>query len=153
MVATFHIEPESNNITKLNNLLNNKTKKIMYVVHRPGCPACDSFMPNWHNFEENMKKKNNEDIVLAKINVNVLALVDLKDKHNIMGVPHIVLQNGNNLTEYTGNRHPKDLENWLFTNYVSKMGGKKRKVKKTKHQKKKSLKNNKRKKTIKKNKK
>lgn len=126
MVVTFQIEPESDNVAKLNNLLNNKSKKVMYVVHRPGCPACDAFMPNWHQFEENMKKKALKDIVLAKINVSVLTMVDLKDKQHIRGVPHVVMQNGNRLEEYMGNRDPQDLEKWLLRSYARKMvGGKK----------------------------
>lgn len=130
MVATFHIEPESDNVTKLNNLLNNKSKKVMYVVHRPGCPACDAFMPNWHQFEEKMKKKALKDIVLAKINVSVLAMVDLKDKNNILGVPHVVIQNGNKLEEYMGNREPQDMENWLLRSYANKIVGGKKTMKK-----------------------
>jgi thiol-disulfide isomerase/thioredoxin len=132
MVATFHIEPDSDNVAKLNNLLNNKSKKVMYVVHRPGCPACDAFMPNWHQFEDNMKKKALKDVVLAKINVSGLTMVDLKDKHNIMGVPHVVMQNGNKLEEYMGNRDPQDLENWLLRSYTKKMMGGKKTIKKHK---------------------
>jgi thiol-disulfide isomerase/thioredoxin len=128
MVHTFDFEPESENkdVDLFNRLLNDKTKQVLYVVHRPGCPACDAFIPKWNAFNENMKSKG-ENIVLAKINVNLLGVMDLKDKHNIRGVPHIMLQKDDKLKEYDGTRDPEDLEKWLFQSLSAKSGGNSRK--------------------------
>lgn len=146
-IYEFDSHQQNNEVKQFNKLLKDDDKKIMYVVHRPGCPACDAFIPKWDQFKTNMSNKGiNNDIVLAKINVSILAAVDLKDKHNINGVPHIMLQNGNVLNEYTGNRDPEDLEKWLLETFYKKIGGKKhkgkskRKLKKSQTKKKWSLK-------------
>lgn len=132
MVHIYEIEPSSKkeDIDLLNLKLNNKSNKIMYVVHKPGCPACDAFIPNWNKFQNKMKHNNKNDIVLAKINIYAMASIDLKDKHHINGVPHIVMQNGNTIHPYHGNRLPEDLEKWLSNNTIKLHGGKKTKKRK-----------------------
>ena len=116
MVLIYEIDPSSTekDINLLNSNLNDSSKKIIYVVHRPGCPACDAFMPNWNTFKNNIKQHYNDNIVLAEINVSVLALINLKDKNKITGVPHIMLQKGKYLEPYRGTRLPQDLEKWLL---------------------------------------
>lgn len=139
MVLIYEIDPSSTekDINLLNSNLNDSSKKIIYVVHRPGCPACDAFMPNWNTFKNNIKQNYNDNIVLAKINVSVVALINLKDKNKIKGVPHIMLQKGKYLEPYTGNRLPQDLEKWLLSNTTKLYGGKKskRRISKKSHRK------------------
>ena len=111
-----------NTIDTFNSELNDGGKKIAYVVHRPGCPACDAFIPKWNKFQNNMKNSSKlKDVILAKINVEVLALINIKNKNNIMGVPHIMMQHGNTMNEYNGNREPEDLKRWLLHNYGKKV--------------------------------
>ena len=66
-----------------------------------------------------------------------MAYLDLKDKNNISGVPHIMLQNKNKLIPYGGNRMPNDLEKWLLANTTKLYGGKKskRRISKKSHRK------------------
>lgn len=132
MVRVYDIEEGSSDISNLNEMLSDSKKKIMYVVHKPGCPACNSFIPQWNIFKENMRSKNVplSNIVLAKINVNVLELINLKDKNNIVGVPHISLQNKNKIKNYHGTRTPEDLEQWIMNNHIIG-GGRKKTRKKT----------------------
>ena len=142
MVAIFDINPSnaSSYIKELNNILNNESKNIMYVVHKPGCPACESFMPKWTKFSSNLQNKPNNHIVLASIHVHLLSSLDLRNKEDIYGVPHIMLQSKNKLTEYHGNREPEDLEMWLLSTLSeNKIGGsmKRKRTKKSMTQKRK----------------
>tara|TARA_B100001063_G_C16624352_1_gene482372 strand:+ start:321 stop:833 length:513 start_codon:yes stop_codon:yes gene_type:complete len=127
MVVIYDLKHGSEEIDNFNSLLNKNSNKIAYVVHKPGCPACNAFIPNWNIFQENMlMKKNIPNVIIARINVDVLNLVDLKDKNTIFGVPHVSLQNKNKIVKYNGNRTPEDLEKWFFKSNM--IGGNKRKT-------------------------
>tara|TARA_X000000950_G_scaffold241808_1_gene295713 strand:- start:42 stop:542 length:501 start_codon:yes stop_codon:yes gene_type:complete len=130
MVVIYDLKHGSEEIGNFNSLLNNNNNKIAYVVHKPGCPACNAFIPNWNIFQKNMMKKNISNIIIARINVDVLNLVDLKDKNTIFGVPHISLQNKNKIIKYNGDRTPEDLEKWFLKSNM--IGGNKRKTVKRK---------------------
>lgn len=124
MVLIYDVHPEkTSEIDVLNNAFRTR-KNVMCVVHRPGCPACEQFIPNWDTFATNMKKKK-EDVVLAKIHVKTLPMVDLPEKEFIQGVPHIVLHGNHKNHEYMGNRTPQDLEKWLRAHTMVLSGGKK----------------------------
>lgn len=121
--------PNLNKVQELNAHLDNDM--VFYVVYRPGCPACDGFMPNWNIFTEQMKNVSMSGVVLAKINENSLDNVNIKGKEYIQGVPHIMLQNKETTIEYDGNREPDNLSAFLKQHTTSgQTGGSKRKIKK-----------------------
>lgn len=128
MTVIYDLKHGSPEVEHFNSLLNKNNNKIAYVVHKPGCPACNAFIPNWNIFQENMMmKKNMSNVIIARINVDVLNLVDLKDKNTIFGVPHVSLQNKNKIVKYNGNRTPEDLEKWFLKSNM--IGGKKKTIK------------------------
>jgi hypothetical protein len=133
MVVIYDLKQGSLEIDDFNYLLKDNNRKVAYVVHKPGCHACHSFLPNWNIFQQNIKNQNKQsDMVLAKINVDVLSLVNLKNKETIIGVPHISLQNKNKIFDYNGNRTPEDLERWFVSNNIYQGGKKRRQTKKRK---------------------
>lgn len=124
MVLIYDVHPEkTTEIGAINDALHAK-KNVMCVVHRPGCPACEHFIPNWDTFTTNMKKKK-DDLVLAKIHVHTLPMVDLPGKEFIQGVPHIAFHGNHKHDEYMGDRTPQDLEKWLREHTMVLSGGKK----------------------------
>lgn len=104
--------------------------KLFYVVYRPGCPACDGFMPSWNIFYNEIASMNMPNVIVAKINESQLHRVNIKGKNYMRGVPHISYEYGNSTKEYDGDRSVESLHAWVASSMKSQDGGRRMKRRK-----------------------
>ena len=84
--------------------------KELVLIHMNGCGHCDKLMPEW----DLATKENTSDIKMRKVERNEQDGPNLCKKHNVQGFPTILLlENGNKIDEYNGERNKKGLLDFL----------------------------------------
>lgn len=88
-------------------------KPCMALFYAPWCGHCKSLMPTW----DQMSSQHGAHMTKVNCDDNK----DMAEKHGIAGFPtikfcHNGLNDGNNTTEYQGDRSPDDLTKFMMSN-------------------------------------
>ena len=84
--------------------------KEFVLVHMNGCGHCKTLMPEW----DAANKENKTGITMRSVEMNEDDGPELCKKHDITGFPTmLVLENGNKVKDYNGERNKKGLLDFL----------------------------------------
>lgn len=87
-------------------------QKEFVLIHMEGCGHCKTLMPEW----QEASKNNKTDINMRAVEMNQDDGPELCKKHNINGFPTmIVLENGEKIKDYDGERNKDGLLSFLNT--------------------------------------
>ena len=87
-------------------------QKEFVLIHMKGCGHCKTLMPEW----EQASKNNKSGISMRAVEMNEGDGPELCKKHNISGFPTmIVLENGEKIKDYNGERNKDGLLSFLNT--------------------------------------
>jgi thiol-disulfide isomerase/thioredoxin len=84
--------------------------KEFVLVHMNGCGHCKTLMPEW----DAANAENNTGVTMRKVEMNEDDGPELCKKHNIKGFPTMmVLDNGNKVADYDGERNKNGILSFL----------------------------------------
>lgn len=86
----------------------------LYYFYSPHCVHCQKFEPAWRQVAENIKQL--KSLAVKKIDVTSSENENLAFYYNITGYPTVILVTPNRNIEYTGNRSPQDLMQFIASN-------------------------------------
>lgn len=141
MVRNYSFGPDD--YQQLENILADKSRTRMIKWHSPTCGHCIAMKNAWENMVDDDILKDRDDIDLIEAEYDVASKINHKcgkimvDPENPRGVPTIFIMavGSHDLNEYDGDRSTKDMVDELLkiantTNVHKQEGGKRRKSRK-----------------------
>lgn len=88
---------------------------ILYYFHSQQCPHCKKFSPIWAQVSQALRQTK-FNIKFKEIDMTKAENENLIFYYNVNSVPTVILVTPNQSLEYTGNKTPDDLYNFVVSN-------------------------------------
>lgn len=100
-MIVIHIDSRDGNIDEFNEYLK-QGKQIFVLFYMEGCGPCNSTRPEWKKIENvlNQKYKNNNDLVIADIDQELLDKIPLLQSSQPSGFPSMKYMKGTETQDY-----------------------------------------------------
>jgi thiol-disulfide isomerase/thioredoxin len=100
--------------SKKNQQLKKETPFVVYYFYNPSCPACTHFFPSWNKVVN--KLKNAPELTFQEVDITKPENENLAFYYNIKKTPTVILVTSQKDIEYSGDRSPDDLYNFILIN-------------------------------------
>jgi thiol-disulfide isomerase/thioredoxin len=91
------------------------TTRHVYYFYSDSCPHCISMKPIYKQVQNELKSSNGVNFMYHSIDMNDDNNQALITKHNVTGMPHLIMTDDNeNVSEFKNERTVNNIKTWLI---------------------------------------